>query len=327
MKHGLPKAIVSDRDPRFTGRFMTALLEILGTDQRVSTAFHPQTDGQTERMNSNRTLEDTLRHFVSPNHSDWDDHIAMAEFAINNSHQESINTTPFRLNLFKDPPTPLSLKQGCKVPAAQAFADKMQQALLDAKKALEAAQRRQKKYADSHRRPVTLNIGDEVLLSSKNIRIRNPGGTPKLLPRWVGPFTIIDHASRHRPGVGEPGYTTPVAFKLDLPENMRVHNVFHMSLLKPYLRGANVQPPPMPTVVDGEEWFNVDQILNHRDLEVTVRRATKHEPAKTTLQREFYINWQGYTDDHNSWEPASSVAELDALKDYLAYRNLSPVFS
>ena len=100
--HGLPKAIVSDRDPRFTGRFMTALLEILGTNQRLSTAFHPQTDGQTERMN--RTLEDTLRHFVLPNHSDWDGHIAMAEFAINNSHQESINMTPFRLNLFKDPP-------------------------------------------------------------------------------------------------------------------------------------------------------------------------------------------------------------------------------
>ena len=88
-----------------------------------------------------------------------------------------------------------------------------------------------------------------------------------------------------------------------------------------------MQPPPMPTVVDSEEWFNVDQILNHRDLEVTVRRATKHKPAKTTLQREYYIKWQGYTDDHNSWEPASSVAELDALKDYLAYRNLSPVSS
>ena len=62
-----------------------------------------------------------------------------------------------------------------------------------------------------------------------------------------------------------------------------------------------MQPPPMPTVVDSEEWFNVDQILNHRDLEVTVRRATKHEPAKTTLQREYYIKCQGHTDDHNPW--------------------------
>ena len=98
----------------------------------------------------------------------------------------------------------------------------------------------------------------------------------------LAPSLIIDHASRHRPGVGELGYSMPVAFKLDLPENMRLHNIFHMSLFKPYLRGANVQPPPMPTIVDGEEWFNVDQILNHRDLEVTVRCATKHKPAKTT---------------------------------------------
>ena len=101
--HGIPNAIVSKRDPRFKGNFMTALLEILGTQQRFSTAYHPQTDDQTERMN--RTLEDTLRHYVAPHHTDWDEHIAMANFATNNSHQESINTTPFRLNNFKDPPT------------------------------------------------------------------------------------------------------------------------------------------------------------------------------------------------------------------------------
>ena len=81
--HGCPKAIVSDRDPRFTGKFMTALLQILGTKQRLSTTYHPQTDGQTERMN--RTLEDMLRHFVSPHQTDWDQHISLAEFAINNS--------------------------------------------------------------------------------------------------------------------------------------------------------------------------------------------------------------------------------------------------
>ena len=123
---------------------MTALLKILGTQQRFSTAYHTQTDGQTERMN--RILEDILRHFVAPHHTDWDEHIAMAEFAIDNSHQdqESINTTPFRLNIFKDPPTPLSNKQGCKVPAAQAFANKMQEALLNAKKALKAAQQRRR---------------------------------------------------------------------------------------------------------------------------------------------------------------------------------------
>ena len=102
---------------------------------------------------------------------------------------------------------------------------------------------------------------------------------------------------------------------------MRVHDVFHASLLKPYVRGANVQPPPMPTVVNGEEWFEVDQILNHRDRKIHVRKATKHTPK---LQREYLVKWRGYSDDHNTWEPASMVAALDALKEYLAYRTRTP---
>ena len=275
---------------------MTALLKILGTQQRFSTAYHTQTDGQTERMN--RILEDILRHFVAPHHTDWDEHIAMAEFAIDNSHQdqESINTTPFRLNIFKDPPTPLSNKQGCKVPAAQAFANKMQEALLDAKKALKAAQQRRKKYADQNRRHVTFTIGNEALLSSKNIRHRNLGGTPKFLSRWIGPFTIIDHASRHRPSVEEPGYSAPVAFKLDLPETMHVHYVFHVSLIKPDFRDLNVWPPPLPTVVEGKEWFGVEQFLNHRDIEVIVHRATKstsqrNQSTKRVLCQLARVHW------------------------------------
>jgi len=314
--HGLPESIVSDRDPRFTGNFMTALLELLGTKQRLSTAFHPQTDGQTERMN--RTLEDMLRHFVSPHHDDWDQHIALAEFAINNSHQESINTTPFRLNYFKDPATPLSLGTKSRVPAAQSFAESMQQSLVDAKKHLQAAQQRQKRYADMKRRDVPpLQVGDEVLLSSKNITFKN-AGTSKLLPRWLGPFTILDHASHHRQCAGE-DFLEPVAFKLDLPPNMRVHNVFHRSLLKPYIRGSQLQPPPLPTIVDGEEWFDVERILNHRDREVTVKGKTKHRPARKTLQREYLVKWRGYSDDHNTWEPECNVAQLTALKHYIDY--------
>ena len=81
--HGIPEYTVSDRDPRFTGHFMKALIQILGVKQRLSTAFHPQTDGQTECMN--RTLEDMLRHYVAPHQLDWDEHLAMAEFAVNNS--------------------------------------------------------------------------------------------------------------------------------------------------------------------------------------------------------------------------------------------------
>jgi hypothetical protein len=135
-------------------------------------------------------------------------------------------------------------------------------------------------HAGDFQRRLLLLLLDEVLLSSKNIRIKHTG-TPKLLPKWLGTFTILGHASHHRPREGEPGYLEPVSFKLDLPESMRVHDVFHASLLKPYVRGANVQPPPMPTVVNGEEWFDVDQILNHRDCKIHVRKATKHIAVAT----------------------------------------------
>ena len=98
---------------------------------------------------------------MSPHQTDWDQHISLAEFAINNSYQESTKTTPFRLNIFKDPQTPLSLATGCNVPAAQSFADGMQQDIVLAKQHLQTAQQRQKKYADTGRRLAPFSIGDE----------------------------------------------------------------------------------------------------------------------------------------------------------------------
>jgi len=104
--------IVTDTDSRFTSIFWQELQKCCGMQGHKSTSFHPQSDGQTERMN--RVLEDMLRHYVSPLQDDWDDHLATAEFAINNSYQESVKNTPFRLNNGRDPRTPLSW--GLKVP-------------------------------------------------------------------------------------------------------------------------------------------------------------------------------------------------------------------
>ena len=94
--HGFPANFVSDRDPRFRSTFWKELLRCCNCYGHLSSSYHPQSDGQTER--ANRILEDILRHYVGPFHTDWDQHLACAEFAINNSYQESIKTTPFRLN-------------------------------------------------------------------------------------------------------------------------------------------------------------------------------------------------------------------------------------
>jgi transposase InsO family protein len=102
--HGVPQVVVSDRDPLFTSNFTKALCHLIGTKQAMSTAYHPQTDGQTERLN--RVLEDMLRMYVSQSQDDWDEKLACAEFAINNNDHESTGKTPFLLNYGFHPRVP-----------------------------------------------------------------------------------------------------------------------------------------------------------------------------------------------------------------------------
>lgn len=171
--HGIPKEIISDRDSKFTSHFWKAVCEKLGTRQGLSTSFHPQTDGQTERVN--RVLEEMLRHYICPDHSDWNEHLAMAEFAYNNSYHESVKNTPFFLNYGRHPCTPLSRQTQTQCPAADKFSERMQQDIKRAKECLVTARHRQKLYADQKRRDVSFSVGDEVLVSTKHIKLKNPG--------------------------------------------------------------------------------------------------------------------------------------------------------
>ena len=108
--HGMPLRITTDRGPEFTNKFIAALCELVGTMHCKSTAYHPQSDGQTERMN--RVLEDMLRHYVNPKQNNWDDLLSCAVFAVNNAYQESIQDTPFFLNYGKHPRLPSDLTLG-----------------------------------------------------------------------------------------------------------------------------------------------------------------------------------------------------------------------
>jgi hypothetical protein len=251
--HGFPAEIVSDRDPRWTGKFSRELFKLTGCRSALSTAFHPQTDGQTERLN--RILEDYLRHYVTGRYVDWDHHLCEAEFAYNNTWQVSINATPFQLTFGQDPRIPfqevlptrmtVKLQDQDYVPAAAEFVRRMREDLDHARQCLKAAQDRMKAYADRHRRePPSFQVGDEVLLSTKHLRFPH-SKTRKLLPRFIGPFQVDRVVS-------------PVAFKLRLPKHMRVHNVFHVSMLKPYRRDGSVQPPPPPDIIDGEFEYEVE---------------------------------------------------------------------
>ena len=149
--HGLPKSIVSDRDAKFTSRFWQTLFQSMGTKLAMSTAFHPQTDGQTER--ANRTLEDMLRAFVSYRQDDWDDHLASAEFACNNAPNASTGMSPFRMNHGRDPYNPYSAikQQADKIPAVTEFMEAMTNATKIAKDALVLAKANQERNANKSR--------------------------------------------------------------------------------------------------------------------------------------------------------------------------------
>jgi hypothetical protein len=297
--HGLPATIVSDRGTVFTGTFFSRLMSLLGIKQLLTTAYHPETDGQTERVN--RVLQDCLRHYVSPTQDDWDAHLPYIEFAINTSKHASTLETPFFLNYGHHPRVPLDLHlpQAASSPGVAKFARCMQEALARAKKCMEAAAQRQKAYADTKRSPVHIKLHDQVLLSTKNINLKSPG-TKKLLPKWIGPFTVVKDIKG-------------IAFKLALPVTMsKIHPVFHASLLKPYFPSGSTQPPPPPILDDeGDLVYFVETILDHR-----LRKS-----GRKTIH-EYLIKWRGYSHEHNTWEPESNVFDGDLIADYHKRRAL-----
>ena len=254
--HGLPREFISDRGSQFTSRFFRELCKIWDIKQCFSTAYHPQSNGQAERMN--RVVEDLIRHYVSPTHDDWDEHLPQIEFAINNAHHEGLKSTPFYMNYRRHPSTPLTVQLPTRsmshppereMPKLHKFTQDQLVFLTRARRCLQAAQDRQKYYYDKNVRPVSFAVGQKVLLSTKNINLKHPGSN-KLLPRWIGPYTILEQVGA-------------ISFKLDLPDTLqRLHPVFHASLLTKYHDKGGYRPLPPILMEDGSLEYEVERILD-----------------------------------------------------------------
>jgi hypothetical protein len=187
--HGLSREFITDRDSRFTSAFWQEVTVLLGTRTVMSSSFHPQTDGQTERVN--QTLETYLRHFVSIGLNDWDTLLSRTEFAHNAAINETIRAAPFELTYGYRPRTPVGEVVEVVHPAFAAFVERLQSSLSLARKLLIAAEQRQKALADKRRVDRVYKVGDKVLLSTKYLNLKHREPSRKLLPKWIGPLEVV----------------------------------------------------------------------------------------------------------------------------------------
>jgi hypothetical protein len=287
--HGLPEVMVSDCGPQFASRFWERVCSCLHVDRRLSTAFHPQTDGQTEIFNA--SMEQYLRAYVSYQQDDWVSLLPMAEFAANNSASETTRMSPFFACYGFDPKMTITVGQATPNPEtvnANQKMETMQKIHEHLRAEMRFSQDRQEEGANNRRIPAPrFEVGDEVWLLSRNMRTERPAR--KLDWKRLGRFKILAKVGSY-------------AYKLDLPRTMKVHPVFHVSLLEPAandpMPGQQREPPP-PVVVDGEDEYHVEEILDSK----MVRRRLR-----------YLVKWTGY--DQPDWEPAENVNGLAAVDEF-----------
>ncbi|GJT13798.1 putative reverse transcriptase domain-containing protein [Tanacetum coccineum] len=219
-RHGIPLSIICDRDPRFASNFWRSLQNALGTSLDMSTAYHPQTDGQSER--TIQTLEDMLRACAIDFGKGWVNHLPLVEFSYNNSYHASIKAAPFEALYGRKCRSPVCWAEVGEVQlTGPEIVQETTEKIIQIKQRMQAARDRQKSYADLKPKLIDFQVGDKVMLKVSPWKgVVRFGKQGKLNPRYVGPFKVLEK-------VGS------VAYKLELPKELsRVHNTFHVSNLK-----------------------------------------------------------------------------------------------
>ena len=292
--HGIPKKITSDRGPQFASQLMKDLCKALGIKQNLSTAYHPQTDGQVER--SHQETETFLRHYIDYLQDDWVEWLALAEFQYNDKVHSATNYTPFYLNYGRHPWKGEIRSSDEGNLTVNQFTNNLEKVREDAAAAIRKAQEKMASHYNArHRSPTKIAINQKVWLEATNIKDTRP--TKKLSAKRYGPFKVIAR-------VGETSY------KLELPESWRlIHPVFHETLLTPYesptFSNQKKTPPPPPEVIGNELEYEVEKILDSR------RRKRGR-----SYQIEFLIKWKGYDSEHNSWEKKSDIHAPELMAQF-----------
>lgn len=264
--HGLPDAIISDRGHEFTASLFQEVWKAMGTELRMSTAYHPQSDGQTERVN--RELEQQLRAHADRTGSNWKEWLAIVEMHYNSDVHSSTGKTPYEMNGvdWRDQWALALRRSTTSLPNDQAndLLRDIRTTWEDARQVMIKQREQQRKYADQHRRDERYQVGDLVMLSTEHLA----SGKGKLQDRWIGPFRIVE--------VRDNG----VNVKLDLPpQYSRTHPVFHVEKLKRFVPstldwpGREQAKRPRAKLVDGKKQYWAVRLVGKKveEREVIVR--------------------------------------------------------
>ncbi|GKE05972.1 putative reverse transcriptase domain-containing protein [Tanacetum coccineum] len=287
-RHGIPASIICDRDGRFTSNFWRSFQKALGTDISMSTAYHPETDGQSER--TIQTLEDMLRACVIDFGKGWVKHLPLAEFSYNNSYHASIKAAPYEALYGRKCRSPVCWAE---VGEAQLTGPELIQETTEKivliKQRMQAAQDRQKSYADRKQKPVEFEVGDIVMLKVSPWKgVVRFGKRGKLNPRYVGPFKVLAKVRK-------------VAYRLELPQELsRVHHTFHVSNMKKCYAD---EPLVMPL-----EGIHVDDKLQFMEepVEIMEREIKRLKRSRIPLVK---VRWNSRRGPEFTWEREDSFKQ------------------
>jgi hypothetical protein len=283
----IPEQYITDRDKIFASKFWQTLIARLGTKHKLSTSYHPQTDGQTERVN--QILETYLRLYVNDQQNNWVEHLPVAQLAYNGTYQSTIGMSPFKAKYGRDmmvTRTPLQAKHTAE--AATLSSEKLIALHKQLSFDITFLNQRMALYANRKRsQEPSFKKGDKVYLLRKNLKTKRK--SDKLDWKKFGAYEILEKVS-------------DVNYKLKLPKGSRLHPIFHVSLLEPAAKNA---PLEHLNVKDENEAdiYDVEKILDSRiNME--------------TGQLEYFVKWLDWEDIHNNWEPVTNLNCPKKLEEF-----------
>ncbi len=296
------QVVISDRGAQFVSKFMKELYRLLDITPNASTTWHPQTDGQTERVN--QEIEKYLRIFVNYRQDDWTNWLPLAEFAHNNWVHSATSKSPFMVLYGRNPRLipDASNYYSISNPAAEEFMTTMSNIHRETCDALQKAATNMKRQYDKRKTASRdYQVGDKVWLDSTNLHLPRP--KKKLDDKHVGPFVILEKVGA-------------AAYKLKLPTHWKIYPCFNEKLLTPYVLPAfpnqEVPPAPPPELINDEEEFKIEEILDSRPRTICGGRGKKSYEVI-----DYFVKWKGWTREHNLWVRDSEMGNTqEAIKDY-----------